>query len=62
MRVNLSIEEIAAVRNALATRHDDLRDLITQWSSDEQMANSAQLVDAEREMAVVLDLGAKLAQ
>jgi hypothetical protein len=61
MRVSLSIEEVSVIRNALATRHDDLRDLAHQWSSDKQMADSDQLSDARNEMEIVRALHAKLA-
>ena len=60
MRVNLKIEEVAAIRNALATRHDDLRDLISQWEADGAAADLVQLEDARLELAVVVDLGARL--
>lgn len=61
VRINLKIDEVSVLRNALATRHDDLRDLIAQWSKDEQMSESEQLHAARAEFALVADLDAKLA-
>jgi len=61
MRVNLRIDEVATLRNALATRHDDLRDLVSQWEAD-NAADQVQLEAARQELAVVVDLDAKLAK
>jgi hypothetical protein len=62
MRINLTISEVSVLRNALATRHDDLKDLIGQWSGESNMADSEQLEKAREELAIVLGLDARLTE
>lgn len=48
MRVDLNPAEIDALRNALATRRDDLKDIIGENASDEFRQNAEdELVDVE---------------
>jgi hypothetical protein len=61
MRINLKLAEVSALRNALATRHDDLRDLIAQWEAEPDAAGPDQVEAARLELDVVVQLGARIA-
>jgi hypothetical protein len=60
MRVSLSIAELAVIRNSLATRHDDLRDLIAEWSAADYPIDEDNLERAKEEFEIVLSLDSKL--
>jgi hypothetical protein len=60
MRVSLNIAELAIIRNSLATRHDDLRDLIAEWSAAGYPVDEDNLQRAKEELEIVLDLDSKL--
>ena len=60
MKVSLSVDELAAIRNALATRHDDLVDLIAGWAEETDAGIADQRQDAEDELALIIDLAARL--